>query len=31
MALHGWRCVETNDDETRIGREDILSYAFTRA
>lgn len=31
MAMQGWRCVETNDEETRIGREDIRSYAFRRA
>lgn len=30
MDLHGWRCVEVNDEETRIGREDIKSYAFER-
>jgi hypothetical protein len=31
MAALGWRCVEVNDEETQIGREDIKSYAFRRA
>lgn len=26
----GWDCVEFNDGETKIGREDIRSYAFKR-
>jgi hypothetical protein len=30
MAGLGWRCLETNDDETRIGREGIASFAFRR-
>lgn len=30
MALHRWRLVERNDDETKAGREGILSFAFRR-
>lgn len=30
MAAHGWRLVERNDAESRLGREDIASYAFAR-
>lgn len=30
MAEMGFRLVDWNDDETRIGREDILSFAFKR-
>lgn len=30
MALHRWRLLERNDDETRAGREGILSFAFRR-
>lgn len=30
MAMHGWDLVESNDNETWIGREDIRSYAFAR-
>ena len=30
MREHGWRVIETNDYETKIGREDIKSYAFKR-
>ena len=31
MDAHGFRLVEVTDDEMRIGREDILSFAFERA
>jgi hypothetical protein len=31
MGSHGFELVERNMDETTIGREDILSYAFRRA
>ena len=30
MDAHGWKVVETNDYESVIGREDIMSYAFAR-
>lgn len=30
MAAHGWRVLEINDYETKIGREGIKSYAFER-
>lgn len=30
MAEHGFGCVEVNDEETRLGRQDILSFAFRR-
>jgi hypothetical protein len=30
MDAHGFRLVEVTDDETRIGREDILSFVFRR-
>lgn len=30
MSALGWTCVEMNDAETRIGRQDIKSYAFRR-
>jgi hypothetical protein len=30
MREHGFECVEQNDEETRLGREDILSFAFRR-
>jgi hypothetical protein len=30
MQDQGFDCVETNDEETRAGREDIQSYAFLR-
>lgn len=30
MSGLGWRCLETNDDETRIGRDSIGSFAFRR-
>lgn len=30
MAAHGFECLERNADETRIGREDIQSFAFER-
>lgn len=31
MGAHAFTCVEENDDETRLGREDIRSFAFRRA
>lgn len=31
MRSLGFDCVEVNDEETKIGREDILSFAFKRA
>jgi hypothetical protein len=30
MYAHGFDCVDITDDETRIGREDIASFAFER-
>lgn len=30
MAHHGFDCIASNDEETRIGREDIVSFAFRR-
>ena len=30
MAKHGFRCLETDDFETRAGREAIMSFAFKR-
>jgi len=30
FAAQGFECVESNDEETRLGREDIRSYAFRR-
>lgn len=30
MAEHGWKLIEANEQETKIGREDINSYAFAR-
>lgn len=30
MDAHGWRCVDSDDTETTLGREDIRSYAFVR-
>jgi hypothetical protein len=30
MAEHGFSCMEQNDEETRLGREDVLSFAFRR-
>lgn len=30
MQRFGWHCIESNDEETRLGREDIRSYAFER-
>lgn len=30
MGCLGWDCVEENNEETKIGREDIRSYAFKR-
>jgi hypothetical protein len=31
MLAHGWRVVECSDFESALGREDIRSFAFTRA
>ena len=30
MSTLGWRCEEVNEDETRIGRDSIASFAFRR-
>lgn len=30
MAEHGFRLLDVSDDETRIGREDIMTFAFER-
>lgn len=30
FAAQGFECVESNDEESRLGREDIRSYAFRR-
>jgi hypothetical protein len=30
MSGLGWRCIEMNDEETRIGRDSIGSFAFRR-
>jgi hypothetical protein len=30
MAGLGWQCLETNDEETRLGRDGIASFAFRR-
>lgn len=30
LAHYGWRHIETNDEETRAGRESILSFAFRK-
>lgn len=30
MSGLGWKCVETNHDETRLGRDGIASFAFAR-
>jgi hypothetical protein len=30
MAGLGWQCLEVNEDETRLGRDGIGSFAFRR-
>lgn len=30
LAMHGFRCFEANEDETKAGRESIMSFAFRK-